>query len=83
MGDSLSGKKLPPIISGRWVEAVRRFVSSNRAFKGSTSLTPSDYQPQDSLPALPLHGSAIISFGPARLVLQARAADPLLHECLF
>lgn len=50
LGDSLSGKKLPKIISGRWYDAIQQFVRKNKAYKGSIDLTPTNYNPERQIP---------------------------------
>jgi len=57
LGDAISGKRLPKIISGCWAEAVDHFIRRNHAYKGDMEILPPDYDPIASLPAQPLVGS--------------------------
>ena len=57
LGDAVSGKKLPKIISGCWAEAVGQFVRRNHAYKGDMEILPPGYDPIASLPPQPLAGS--------------------------
>ena len=50
LGDALSGKKLPRIVSGRWADAVDMFVRASRTFKGDVAVLPERYDPAASLP---------------------------------
>lgn len=51
LGDAVTGKKLPPLVSGRWLDALDMFARSGRTFKGSFSITPKGYDPTAALPA--------------------------------
>jgi len=57
LGDAISGKKLPKIISGCWAEALERFISRNHAYKGDMEILPADYDPAAALSPQPLAGS--------------------------
>lgn len=64
LGDALSGKRLPKVLSSNWEEACFNFVKRNTPFVRNSLfydlLFPSDYVAGDFLPALPLMQSDIL-----------------------
>lgn len=64
MGDNIAGSHLPPEENQSWPEAKKSFAGWNH-FTKSTSLFPSGFIPEDSLPPSPLMDDAIISYDDA------------------
>lgn len=61
MGDNIAGSHLPPVENVNWSKAKKAFSSWNHFIK-STSLLPSDFTPEKSLPPSPLIDETIIGY---------------------
>lgn len=64
LGDALSGKRLPKVLSADWEDACLNFVQRNTPFVRNSLfydlLFPSDYDPGSFLPSSPLMNSAVL-----------------------